>query len=483
MRYHTILDALKEHAWKKEQRLCMADKAKAVTYGQFYDAVLRGAAYLAANHLKQGEIVAIQSSQTIECVAALFAVQSAGGTACLLEKNVSGKRRMDILQQLHCHYLIVGKITKLEHVCCLDLQQLYTYPQKIKAPYFAEIADILFTTGTTGKPKGIMVSHEADVAIAENVIDSVQMIEEEVELITSPCSHSLALRRIYAAIYLGSAVILTENVLLHDNFYRLLEQYQVTAITLVPAVLNLLLEATGDQIRKYAKQLHYIQLGSAPLAEEMKRRLVRLLPGVRLYNTYGATESGCTVIFEFSRYLDKKGCIGRTTVHAGIRFVDADGNVTDARDEKTAGFLAFQGAMNMSGYLYDQDLTKTVLRDGIVYTNDIGYRGNDQMIYFIGRAGEVINCGGYKISPSEIEETAKQFPGIADCACVPMTDRRVGEVPKLLIQLERNALDEKEFRKWMRSNLEEYKVPKAIGYIEKIPRTFNGKIQRRRLGI
>lgn len=478
MKYDSILDALKEHAQKKGQKLCIADKIKAVTYGQFYDAVLRGAAYLAANHLKKGDMVAIQASQTADCLAALFAVQAAGGTACPLEKNVSGKKRGEILKQLNCRYLIAEKRKPVEQVCCLDLQQLCVYPEKIQEPVLTQIADILFTTGTTGVPKGIMISHQADVAIAENVIDSVQMTEEEVELITSPCSHSLALRRIYAAIYLGSTVILTENVLLQDHFYRLIEQYHVTAITLVPAVLHLLLEATGDQIQAYAGQLHYIQSGSAPLAEEMKQRLIHLLPGVRLYNTYGATESGCTIILEFSRYGDKIGCIGRPTVHAGVLFVDKDGNVTDAKDEKTAGLLAFQGDMNMSGYLHDQDLTKTVLRDGIVYTNDIGYRGSDNLIYLIGREGEVINCAGYKISPSEIEETARQFPGIADCACVPMADRRVGEAPKLFIQLQQEGLDEKAFRKWMRANLEEYKVPKAIAYVEKIPRTFNGKIQR-----
>lgn len=187
------------------------------------------------------------------------------------------------------------------------------------------MSEILFTTGTTGKSKGIVVTHGTNIAIAQNVIDSIGMCADKRELITTPINHSLAMRRMYGGIYNSSSVILTDGVKFIEDFFKLLDGYEITAITFIPAILEQLLKFAKDRFAFYNNQLHYIQLGSAPLSEANKKILAEMVPNLRLYNTYGATESGCTIILEFNKYLNKSKCIGRTTVNSTVIFVDEAG--------------------------------------------------------------------------------------------------------------------------------------------------------------
>ena len=138
--------------------------------------------------------------------------------------------------------------------------------------------------------------------------------------------------------------------------------------------------------------------------------------------------------------------------------------------------------MNMSGYINAPELTATVLSNGRIYTNDIGYLGSDGLVYMLGRSGEIINLGGFKINPVEIETAVQRYPGIADCACVPKEDELLGQVPKLFVVMESGQeVDLKDLSVFLRKYLEDYKVPKEIEIISSIPRTFNGKIVRRKL--
>jgi len=136
----------------------------------------------------------------------------------------------------------------------------------------------------------------------------------------------------------------------------------------------------------------------------------------------------------------------------------------------------------MKGYYKEKALTEQTLKNGYVYTNDLAYRDEEGFIYVLGRRGDVIESGGNKIAPEEIEEAAGKLPWIIDCACVPMDDPILGKAPKLFVQLEEGtAFEPENIYQFLRGQLEAYKVPKVIEKIDKIPRTYNGKLQRKEL--
>jgi len=510
----SIVEALKINAEKTPDKLCVGDKKNQVTYKQFWNMVKKAAVYLQEKGVQKGDMVVIRGAQKVEFLLGVFGVQLAGGAVCPLEKAIKDDRIMEIMNFVDSNIYLAEKPVKNTTVNNISLKEMFKVVQNNEAvtpnentdnsenvvlnessdsseavnskefslPASDDLSEILFTTGTTGKSKGIEVTFGCNVAIAQNVIDSVGMEKDEIELITTPINHSLAIRRSYGAIYNGSSIVLTDGIKFVEDFFKLLDRYKITAITFVPAILEQVLKFAKDRFATYDNQFHYIQLGSAPLSETNKEILTKMFPTTRLYNTYGATESGCTVILEFSKYGHKKKCIGRTTVNTEILFVDDRRNIVEASLEKP-GILAFKGKMNMRSYYKEPEITKEVMdENGVVYTNDLGYLGEDGLVYLLGRQGDVINMGGIKIAPTEIEEVAMKHEMIKDCACIPIKDEITGEAPKLFVTLnEGYQLDQKELSKYLLSKLESLKVPKTFEVIDEIPRTFNGKIIRKQL--
>lgn len=510
----SIVEALKINAEKTPDKLCVGDKKNQVTYKEFWNMVKKAAVYLQEKGVQKGDMVVIRGAQKVEFLLGVFGVQLAGGAVCPLEKAIKDDRIMEIMNFVDSNIYLAEKPVKNTTVNNISLKEMFKVVQNNEAvtpnentdnsenvvlnessdsseavnskefslPASDDLSEILFTTGTTGKSKGIEVTFGCNVAIAQNVIDSVGMEKDEIELITTPINHSLAIRRSYGAIYNGSSIVLTDGIKFVEDFFKLLDRYKITAITFVPAILEQVLKFAKDRFATYDNQFHYIQLGSAPLSETNKEILTKMFPTTRLYNTYGATESGCTVILEFSKYGHKKKCIGRTTVNTEILFVDDKRNIVEASLENP-GILAFKGKMNMRSYYKEPEITKEVMDEkGVVYTNDLGYLGEDGLVYLLGRQGDVINMGGIKIAPTEIEEVAMKHEMIKDCACIPIKDEITGEAPKLFVTLnEGYQLDQKELSKYLLSKLESLKVPKTFEVIDEIPRTFNGKIIRKQL--
>ncbi|WP_428244978.1 class I adenylate-forming enzyme family protein [Eubacterium sp. Marseille-QA0814] len=510
----SIVEALKINAEKTPDKLCVGDKKNQVTYKQFWNMVKKAAVYLQEKGVQKGDMVVIRGAQKVEFLLGVFSVQLAGGAVCPLEKAIKDDRIIEIMNFVDSNIYLAERPVKNTTVNNISLKEMFKVVQNNEAvtpnentdnsenvvlnessdsseavnskefslPASDDLSEILFTTGTTGKSKGIEVTFGCNVAIAQNVIDSVGMEKDEIELITTPINHSLAIRRSYGAIYNGSSIVLTDGIKFVEDFFKLLDRYKITAITFVPAILEQVLKFAKDRFATYDNQFHYIQLGSAPLSETNKEILTKMFPTTRLYNTYGATESGCTVILEFSKYGHKKKCIGRTTVNTEILFVDDKRNIVEASLEKP-GILAFKGKMNMRSYYKEPEITKEVMDEkGVVYTNDLGYLGEDGLVYLLGRQGDVINMGGIKIAPTEIEEVAMKHEMIKDCACIPIKDEITGEAPKLFVTLnEGYQLDQKELSKYLLSKLESLKVPKTFEVIDEIPRTFNGKIIRKQL--
>lgn len=484
----SILEAIKLHAKETPDKLCVGDKKKSATYREFWNMIQRAATYFKNSGIKKDSIVVIRGVQKVEYLVAALGIQLTGAAYLPLEKAVKDDRIIEIMNFVEADVYVAEKPVNNENVKNISLKELLkivtdkTSPiETFEMPKSNQLAEILFTTGTTGKSKGIEVTFKTDIAIAQNVIDSVEMGKDEVELLSTPINHSLAIRRFYGAMYNESTAILTDGFVFVEDFFKLLDNYKITAITFVPAILDMVLKFAKDRFATYDSQFNYIQMGSAPLSEADKELLTKMFPTVRLYNTYGATESGCTVILEFNKYADKKNCIGRTTVNTTIFFVDENRNEIEASFENP-GYMAFKGDMNMRGYYKEPEITKEALENGNIYTNDLGYVGEDGLVYLLGRKGDVINMGGLKIAPTEIEEVVMTYEKIKDCACIPIKDEITGEAPKLFVVMNDGCeFDRKEITKFMLNKLEAFKVPKVFEVIDEIPRTFNGKIIRKKL--
>ncbi|MCR4746138.1 MAG: acyl--CoA ligase [Lachnospiraceae bacterium] len=481
----SVLEAFRENASMNPKRLCFGDKNKSVTYEEAWKAIVNISGVLKNKGIKRQDRIILKASPKTEYLILYYAIQLAGASVCPVDKTLKSEKLQEVAWDLDSNVIISErKISGLNKVN-------FTYDELMDEavgnfectfPESEDTVEILYTTGTTGKSKGIEMSADGNVHLAQNVVDSVKLQPDDCELVATALHHTLSVRRVCGAVYNGSSVVISDGVRYLNDFFGLMDKYNVTAITLVPAMLEQIFQKAEDKLAEYRDRIRFIQLSSAPLSENNKEKLIELLPESRLYNVYGMTESGCTLIHDFNKYRNKPNCVGRLTVNTEILFVDDNRKCIETTKDNP-GWMAFKGKMNMKRYFNDPDRTAEVIDEaGVVYTNDYGYMDEDGFVYLLGRKGEVINIGGVKVSPSEIEEIANMYPDVKETACIAIKDEIVGERLMMFVVMKENCVFEKnKFMNFLGEKTESIKVPRDYKVIDRIPRTFNGKIIRNEL--
>lgn len=428
-------DFLHDDAIKYPEKDAVIFGANSITYSELYIRVCERAKIYA-----DSEFVAVveKTSPNIDFLVNYFASHLAGKAFLPLEKDVPESRFKELTELLS------------------------TFTVK------KEIADILLTTGTTGKQKGAMISHQAIIANAENLIESQGYCHDTVFIISGPLNHIGSLSKVWPIIMMGGTILITDGIKDMEQFFSTFRYpSHKFALFLVPASLRMLMEFGGQKLRKFSDKIDFIETGAAPMSQNDMEKLCSFLPHTRLYNTYASTETGIIATYDFSQGECIPGCLGKCMKHSEVLITEE-------------GTIACKGPMIMSGYLADEALTPTVLRDDTVYTADLGSMDEDKKLYLHGRKDDVINVGGLKVSPIEVENIVLAFEGITDCICIGANHPIMGSVLKLIYTTKDGALiDKKKLINFLKLNLELYKIPLLYERSDEIARTYNGKINRK----
>jgi acyl-CoA synthetase (AMP-forming)/AMP-acid ligase II len=239
------------------------------------------------------------------------------------------------------------------------------------------------------------------------------------------------------------------------------------ATFLVPASIRMLIQFSSEKIKALAEKMEFIETGAAAISQSDMLELCRLLPHTRLYNTYASTETGIICTYNYNDGKCVSGCLGKPMKHSSITISDK-------------GKIICYGDTLMSGYVDDPEMTASILRDGAIFTSDVGKIDENGMLHLIGREGDVINVGGFKVSPTEVEDAALSFSDVKDCVCIAVDHIITGKALNLLVVTkEGKVLNRKELSLFLKLKLETYKVPLQYSEIDKVERTFNGKINRK----
>lgn len=514
----SIAEAVLAHGRKHPGKLAVADPERTYSYGELAKAAVIAAGVLHDRSVERGDYVLVECTQKAEFLILDLACELLGAVFVPLEKKMTESRVRSIYQDTgakcvisETDYAAVGVSYGIAQIM-EDVGERYgqgtdtvkepfdrgmeiagrqsgkrsdTGPEMLENGESAglskdSLAEILFTTGTTGQPKGIMISHRANLAIAENISCGTKMSEDTVELIPMPLSHSHGLRTCYANLLNGSAVVIVDGVMNIALLFRLIDELQVNALDISPTLAKLLLKIARKGLAKCSERMDYIEIGTAFLDDELKAQLKALFPSTRLYNFYGSTEAGRSCVLDFNE-MDFSGCIGYPSKNASFLIVDDERRPIESSKENP-GLVAVSGSMMMDGYFGSEELTRATLVDGVLYTSDLGYIDEAGRVYVLGRRDDIINYKGIKIAPEEIETVAMQYADITDCACVPVEDGVRGQVPKLFVSVRSGAdYREKSLFDFLRAHLEATRVPVYIEAIDEIPRSSNGKLQRKRL--
>ena len=473
--FNSIVEAIHYHCEQTPDKLCVADINGAYSYKQFFNYVKQ-----ICSQLKEyrNQVIVIRCNQDATFLAVKFACELLNSIFVPIEKDASDRRILEIIKEAGASLYITDKDVEAVECPVID------YPVYEDAEYYFECvfpdknntAEILFTTGTTGKSKGVEISNFNNVALAENIIYGSSMKKDNVELLPLPISHSHGLRSCYANLLNGSSIVLTNGVMMVKQVFDLIDRYNVTSIDFSPSAVKVFIKLAKDRFFALRDRLDYIEIGTAVLDEETKKTLIENFPHTRLLNFYGSTESGRSCVLDFQK-INLNKCVGKPTRNA--RFIVTDENRNEIKSSiDNMGLLACAGNMNMKGYWKQPELTKETMKDGYIYTNDLSYIDEEGYVYVYGRKDSVINYGGIKIAPDEIEEQVIKYPGVEDCACVPKNDEVYGQVPYLFIVVNDSDFDMSDLNQFIKKHIDNNKLPKQIQIIDEIPRTFNGKLQR-----
>lgn len=386
---------------------------------------------------QEGYAVVIRSSQNIEFLVTYFACHLAGKAIVPLESDCTDAKLNTIQQEIN--------------TCQIP----------------SNVADILYTTGTTGKQKGIMISHKAIVANAENLLSAMHFTSDLLFVISGPLNHIGSLSKIWPTIIAGATLNITAGMKDMNAFLRAFQlPYHKVATFLVPSSIRMLLQFAKKDLTALSEKIDFIETGAAPMTQADMEALCRLLPHTRLYNTYASTETGIICTHNYNSDYCMAGCLGKPMKHSSI-FITTEGNV------------ACKGDTLMEGYVGDDASTQSVLHDEALFTSDQGKIDAEGRLHLTGRSGDIINIGGYKVNPVEVEDAALSFPAVADCICTASPHPVIGTVLKLyVVPKDGKELNKKALFTHLEQKLEHHQVPQLYTIVDHIERTYNGKLNR-----
>lgn len=474
--HETIVSKILSYASTQPEKVALKFKSEVVDYLQLKEYVLKYAAYLQDRGIGKEDIVLLSGENKLEFIFTYFAVHYLGAVNVVVDSHSNPERLQYIIMATKPKVKIGGlngdDIISYETLTAGDINNT-----NIKNDSSPEgICDILFTTGTTAAPKGVCLSHRNELAAATNINEFIGNTENDIELIALPLCHSFGLGRLRCTLYKGATVVILNGFTNVKKFFITIEEEHVTGFGMVPAAWNYIKKASGERISQYQGQLKYIEIGSAPMPIEEKKLLCQLLPDTRICMHYGLTEASRSTFSEFHKDYNCLDSIGVHTPNVEVRVKDIEGNDVTSGAE---GEICVKGGHVMEKYFNEKDNAMAWFGD-YFRTGDWGYMRDDGRICLKGRGKELINVGGKKLSPEEVEREIMQLGWFTDCACVGIADPKgvLGEVVKCYAVKGAVEPTIADLTAALQGKLEGYKIPVQIEYIDKIPTTESGKKQR-----
>ncbi|MDP2729221.1 MAG: long-chain-fatty-acid--CoA ligase [Dehalococcoidales bacterium] len=464
--------------------------------------------------VQKGDRVGMLQVNTNQCVEAYFAVAKIGGIYLPLNFRARGNELTYMLNTAEANALFIGEryidlvnsikpeLASVKNFISLDSRHdgLLYYEELIKsAPaneVFTDIADndttiLMYTAGTTGFPKGVMLSHNSfSLYVLENVTPA-DPVTEDSNILTVPLYHVAGIQAMMAAIY-GGRTLVMERQFEPVEWMTLVETEKANRAMMVPTMLKQLIDHP-DFSKHDLSSLKVITYGAAPMPLEVIKRAVELFHGASFINAFGQTETASTITTvppedhdltgteeEKAKKLRHLASIGKPMADVEMKVVDEEGNDLPQGE---VGEIVARGPRVMTGYWKDAEKTsKTIDKDGWVHTGDIGYVDEDGYFYLAGRATDMIIRGGENISPEEVEGVLLSHPKVEDGAIIGVPDEEWGEVPLAVVVAKKGeTVTAEELMEYCRVNLASFKRPRAVVFIDELPRNPMGKIIKKEL--
>ena len=490
-------------------------EGKRWTYFQTCERVNRLSNALIRLGVKKGDRVAILQVNCLEIVESYFATAKLGGIFVPLNFRAKTDELSYMLSNAEAKFLFVGKryldmartmlpdLTIIEQCICLDSKET-------DMPFYGDIvvgspADevlfdigdeditiLMYTAGTTGRPKGVPLRHDAFVSYVLGNVDPASPDIEEKNLLTVPLYHVAGIQGMLAAIYGGRTLVMMRQFEVRE-WLETVQRERATRAMLVPTMLKTVIDYP-DFTKYDLSSLQVITYGAASMPFEVINKAIKVMPRVKFINAFGQTETASTITAlgpedhliegteeERERKLKRlASSIGRPLPDVEVKILDEEGKELPPGQ---VGEIVTKGPRIMKGYWHDEQKTaKAFTPDGWLITGDRGWMDEEGYIFLAGRGDDMIIRGGENISPEEVEDVLHSHPKVEEAAVIGVADLEWGQQPRAIVVLKRGEVaTAEEIMEYCRSKLAGFKRPRSVVFVDSLPRNPMGKVLRKAL--
>lgn len=494
-------------------RVCVVFEGKRYTYSQVNERSNRLANALLGWGVKKGDRVAIIQVNCSQFLETYYAVAKVGAILVPLNFRAKADELSYMLTNAEAVALLVGeRYVDMVNGMRPDTASVRNYISiDGKTPdmlYYEDVLDsaspddltaevndedttiLMYTAGTTGRPKGVPLTHNSfSVYVLENVDPASPDVEEK-NVLTVPLYHVAGAQAMLAAVYGGRTLVVMRQFEVNE-WMETVQREKTSRAMLVPTMLKRVID--HPEFDKFdLSTLRVITYGAAPMPFEVIKKAIELMPNVRFINAFGQTETASTITMlgpedhiitgtpeEKERKLRRlASSIGRPMSDVEVRIIDEEGKQVPMGE---VGEIVARGPRVMGGYWKDSEKTaKAFTKDGWLHTNDTGYMDEDGYIYLSGRADDLIIRGGENISPEEVENALYSHPKIEEAAVIGVPDPEWGQEPMAVVVLKKGEkATAEEIMEHCRQKLSSFKRPRYVSFVDELPRNPMGKVLKR----
>jgi len=495
-------DILRISAGKYPDKIALIVEGEKTTFRQLHERANQRANALLKIGVKKGEHVATLVKNSRELIECIFGILKTGAVLTPLNYRLSKDELIYIINHMDVKTLIfsssfvneindiaiqtpnVSKFLPIIGSCPKGFIDFEKETEQAQA-WYKELdieendpATLLCTAGTTGKPKGVLATHQAWMWSCLNCILAMKIKQETVSLMVYPLFHVAAFLNLFSLIFSGSTLVIMQDF---DPklVLKLIDKEKINRLGNPPSVYNMILQV--PDIDKYnLDSVRLLNSASEIMPADTMKQIQQVFPNAGIFDNYGMTETCSLLTSRSEEYTEAKpNSVGLPVISMEVHVEDEEGRELPPGE---IGEIVARGPSLMVGYYKDQEMTKQSIKDGWLHTQDLGYMDQDGFLYIVERKQHMIISGGENIYPKEVEDVLCCHPKILETAVFGVPDKIWGQNVCAAVVLKQAAtMSEEEVIDYCRSNIASFKKPKKVIFLSKLPRNEVRKVLRTEL--
>jgi long-chain acyl-CoA synthetase len=488
----TLEEALRAVAARDPGKIAVATPDRRLSYSELDRQADRVAAGLAARGVSRGDRVLLALPNGTDMCAAVYGVARAGAAFSPVNPTIKRDKLAEILQRAGATGVLADQERGETVAAAVELAQSSCFVEGVgdveadeprpAPPIDMDLAAILFTSGSTGEPKGVALVHRNITFVTASIVEYLELGPEDRVLCVLPLSFGYGLSQLLTCVQAGATLVLEPGLSFPGRLVQLLEEEQITGLPGVPTVWAMLTGLKGLDERELP-HLRFLTNAGAALLGPALAAVRRTFPRARLYSMYGQTECSSRVCYLPPEQLDERPDAVGVPIPGTEAWIETENG--GVAPPGVVGELMVRGSHVMQGYWGDPDTTAASLRPGrwpwerVLATGDLFRADEEGYLYFVSRRDDIIKSRGEKVAPREVEEVLLALEGVREAAVVGVPDRLLGQAVHAHVSLNPlTTLEPEQIRRYAAERLEDHKVPRLVTLHDELPKTPNGKLDK-----